>query len=82
MLVVPGAASRDTCDGLTRRNLLQVGGSAVLGLSLPGLFAHAAENGSNNAPGAACFCLLPEGGKRHGYTTGAARRNAIASCTT
>jgi hypothetical protein len=48
MLVVPGAASRDTCDGLTRRNLLQVGGSAVLGLSLPGLFAHAAENGSNN----------------------------------
>src|SRR5262245_56225535 len=48
MLVVPGAASHDTCDGLTRRNLLQVGGSAVLGLTLPGLFAHAAENGSNS----------------------------------
>jgi hypothetical protein len=47
MLVVPGAASRDTCDGLTRRNLLQVGGSTVLGLTLPGLI-RAAENGSNN----------------------------------
>ena len=38
MLVVPGAASADTCDGLTRRSLLQVGGSAFFGLSLAGLF--------------------------------------------
>src|SRR6185295_1311981 len=45
MLVVPGAASRDTCDGLTRRSLLQVGGSAVLGLSLPGLIRAAENNG-------------------------------------
>ena len=29
MLVVPGTASADTCDGITRRNLLQVGGSTV-----------------------------------------------------
>ncbi len=34
MLVIPGQASKDTCDGLTRRELLRVGGSAVLGLSL------------------------------------------------
>jgi hypothetical protein len=46
MLVVPGAASRDTCDGLTRRNLLQVGGSTLLGLTLPGLL----RAGENNSP--------------------------------
>src|ERR1700736_4893532 len=34
MLVIPGRASKDTCDGVTRRELLRVGGSAVLGLSL------------------------------------------------
>lgn len=34
MLVIPGLASRDTCDGVTRRDLLRVGGSAVLGLTL------------------------------------------------
>lgn len=39
MLVIPGGESRDTCDGLTRRELLRVGGSAVLGLGLGDLFA-------------------------------------------
>jgi hypothetical protein len=34
MLVIPGAASRDTCDGMTRRELMRVGGLSVLGLSL------------------------------------------------
>lgn len=34
MLVIPGLANRDTCDGITRRELLRVGGSAVMGLSL------------------------------------------------
>lgn len=34
MLVIPGPASKDTCDGITRRELLRVGGSAVFGLSL------------------------------------------------
>jgi hypothetical protein len=38
MLVVPGPASADTCDGVTRRDLLRVGGSGVLGLSLGQLF--------------------------------------------
>lgn len=37
MLVIPGQASRDTCDGLTRRELLRVGGSAVFGFSLANL---------------------------------------------
>src|SRR5438874_13628420 len=38
MLVIPGQPGRDTCDGVTRRELLRVGGSAVLGLSLANLF--------------------------------------------
>ena len=38
MLVIPGYAGKDTCDGVTRRELLRVGGSALLGLSLADLF--------------------------------------------
>ena len=42
MLVIPGRAGKDTCDGITRRELLRVGGSAFLGLSLPQLLARKA----------------------------------------
>jgi hypothetical protein len=38
MLVIPGRAGKDTCDGITRRELLRVGGSAVFGVSLASLF--------------------------------------------
>ncbi len=38
MLVIPGRPGRDTCDGVTRRELLRVGGSALLGVSLANLF--------------------------------------------
>src|SRR5437762_1318958 len=38
MLVIPGRPGRDTCDGITRRELLRVGGSALLGVSLANLF--------------------------------------------
>ena len=34
MLVIPGVNGKDTCDGVTRRELLRVGGSAMMGLSL------------------------------------------------
>jgi hypothetical protein len=37
MLVIPGDQGKVTCDGLTRRELLRVGGSAMLGISLPQL---------------------------------------------
>ncbi len=38
MLVIPGDRGSTTCDsGLTRRELLRVGGSAVFGLSLPAM---------------------------------------------
>jgi hypothetical protein len=38
MLVIPGRSGRDTCDGITRRELLRIGGSAVFGISLANLF--------------------------------------------
>jgi hypothetical protein len=38
MLVIPGAPGKDTCDGVTRRDLLRVGGSSFLGLTLADLF--------------------------------------------
>ncbi len=38
MLVIPGRSSKDTCDGITRRDLLRVGGSSILGISLANLF--------------------------------------------
>jgi hypothetical protein len=38
MLVIPGQPGKDTCDGITRRELLRVGGSAILGLGLADLF--------------------------------------------
>jgi hypothetical protein len=38
MLVIPGHPGKDTCDGITRRDLLRVGGSAVLGITLADLF--------------------------------------------
>src|SRR6516164_9783392 len=34
MLVIPGRTGKDTCDGVTRRELLRVGGSAAFGVSL------------------------------------------------
>jgi hypothetical protein len=39
MLVIPGRSGKDTCDGVTRREILRVGGSAFLGLSLGNFFA-------------------------------------------
>src|SRR5438128_3278907 len=38
MFAVPGSVGKDTCDGVTRRDLLRVGGSAMLGLTLADIF--------------------------------------------
>src|SRR4051812_44849708 len=55
MLVIPGRPGRDTCDGLTRRELMRVGGSAVFGLSLANLLqlqeANANPGTPNGGPG-------------------------------
>jgi len=48
MLVVPGQPGKDLCDrglGVTRRDLLRVGGSAVLGLTLGDLLSRQSQAG-------------------------------------
>src|SRR5690242_5021456 len=58
MLVIPGAASRDTCDGVTRRDLLTVGGSGILGLTLGQMFAlqkASASTAAQTTPGGPGF---------------------------
>ena len=49
MLAIPGFSAHDTCDGVSRRDLLRIGGSSVLGISLANVLALQAL-GSNNAP--------------------------------
>ena len=39
MLVIPQRPGKDTCDGVTRRELLRVGGSAAFGVSLANILA-------------------------------------------
>src|SRR5579871_6655048 len=51
MLVIPGQAGKDTCDGVTRRELLRVGGSAVLGISLADFFGLQRARGKEGAGG-------------------------------
>src|SRR5216684_3686618 len=53
MLVIPGHASKDTCDGITRRELLRVGGSAIFGFSLANWLGlqKAAADGNYGGPG-------------------------------
>jgi hypothetical protein len=59
MLVIPGRLGQDTCDGIARRELLRVGGSALLGLSLADLFQFQA----------AARALSPVEAKRQGEGT-------------
>ncbi|MCI0379387.1 MAG: DUF1501 domain-containing protein [Gemmataceae bacterium] len=54
MLVIPGDRGKATCDGMTRRELLRVGGSALLGLTLADIFklqASADPPAANGGPG-------------------------------
>lgn len=54
MLVIPGKPDRSMCDGVTRRDVLRVGGSAMLGVTLADLFrlrAQANESGSSSGGG-------------------------------
>ena len=62
MLDVTGQGSVTTCDGVTRRNFLQVGSLGALGLSLAGfqaLRARAAEQGKAAADnGRSCILIF------------------------
>ncbi len=75
MLVVPGQPGKDLCDrqlGVTRRDLLRVGGAGMLGLSLGSMFelqARAKESGKTGGPGwgkakSVILCYL-QGGPSH-----------------
>jgi hypothetical protein len=72
MLVIPGVAGRDTCDGITRRELLRIGGSAVFGISLAqilGLQQAQAKQGGAGGPGfgkaKSVILLYLQGGPSH-----------------
>jgi hypothetical protein len=72
MLVIPGRSGKDTCDGITRRDLLRVGGSAVLGLTLAdilGLQKATANEGITGGPGwgkaKSVILLYLQGGPSH-----------------
>jgi hypothetical protein len=76
MLVIPGGSGKDTCDGISRRELLRVGGSAMLGLSLADVLqltsrAKGAEKAAEKAGGpgfgkakSVILCYL-QGGPSH-----------------
>src|SRR6187402_1242244 len=55
MLRIPGQPGRDLCDshlGLTRRDLLRFGGSAILGLTLGSMFSLKARAAAPTTGGA------------------------------
>jgi len=62
MLVVPGSASQDTCDGISRRELIRVGGLSLAGLSLGSVLTREGKAAENNAP----VPKAGEGGKGFG----------------
>ena len=75
MLVIPGQRGADTCDrglNLSRRDLLRVGGSGLLGLSLGSMFqlqAKAAEENRTGGPGwgkaKSVIMIFLQGGPSH-----------------
>jgi hypothetical protein len=76
MIAIPGQPGKDLCDkglGITRRDVLRVGGSAMLGLTLPQLFqlqsaqAYNAQIGSGPGWGKAKSVIMVylQGGPSH-----------------
>jgi uncharacterized protein (DUF1501 family) len=71
MLVIPGRSGKDTCDGITRRDLLRIGGSSILGLSLANVLGlqKAAANSPSGGPGfgraKSVILLYLQGGPSH-----------------
>src|SRR5438874_1087349 len=72
MLVIPGRSGKDTCDGVTRRDVLRVGGSAALGLCLADIFGlqkATAKQGGGGGPGfgkaKSVILLYLQGGPSH-----------------
>jgi hypothetical protein len=55
MLVIPGRSGKDTCDGVTRRELLRIGGSAMFGFSLADLLGLQKASAKSEAAGGPGF---------------------------
>ena len=54
MLVIPGQAAKDVCDrqvGVSRRDLLRIGGSGVLGMGLGSMLELKAKANTSEAGG-------------------------------
>ncbi len=72
MLVIPSGYSNDNCDGVTRRDMLRVGGTSIFGLSLGSLLRMqkaTAEEGRYGGPGfgkaKSVIMLYLQGGPSH-----------------
>src|SRR5262245_3303294 len=71
MLVIPGRPGKYTCVGITRRDLLRVGGSAVFGISLANILGlqEASANEGAKGPGfgkaKSIILLYLQGGPSH-----------------
>jgi hypothetical protein len=73
MLVIPGNASQDTCDGYNRRELLRVGGSALMGFGLADLLflqkaqanAEAGAGGPGYGKAKSVILIYLQGGPSH-----------------
>src|SRR5438309_1217131 len=63
MLTIPGPPSH-TCDGMTRRSWLTIGGLALGGLALPDILRAEAKSGQRNPAKGIIMVLLP-GGPTH-----------------
>src|SRR5574341_1191789 len=65
MLNMPlGLDAPSSCSGLTRRQLLQVGGLSMLGLGLPGV-VRAREPGQAGGSEKSCIFIVMGGGPSH-----------------
>ena len=72
MIVIPAQPGKDVCDrhlGVTRRDLLRVGGSGMLGLSLGSMLrmqsASAAEGSIGEGSAKSIILLFLQGGPSH-----------------
>src|SRR6516165_11454408 len=61
MLTIPGSTNR-WCDGISRREFLQIGGLGTAGLALPELFRAQAAAPGQRRPARACILLFMGGG--------------------
>lgn len=69
MLVIPGCKNRDTCDGVTRRELLRVGGLSLAGMTLADLVRAESTPASGSGRGfgkaKSVILLYLQGGPSH-----------------